>query len=164
MSVQLGQEVKCVVTGLTGTVTQRIEKFNGSIQFAVQPKNEDGRTVLEATVLDHQYLEVIGDGLKDKVIEHVETDIKLGQELKDKVSDFRGIAMEKAIFINGCVYFWVVPKSQPNDDGKAPVGTYLSVERLEVVGDGLLKSAAKPSVKSPGGPSRSVKAASAIKG
>ena len=164
MSIELGEEVKCIVTGMTGTVTQRVEKFNGSIQFAVQGRSEDGRTVTDAMILDHQYLEVTGDGVKHKAVTPVATSIQLGQRVRDKASDFTGMAMEKSIFLNGCVYFWVIPKSQQNKEGVAPVGTYISAERLEVVDQGLLSSAQKPSVTKPGGPSRRVRSATPFKG
>lgn len=38
MVIELGQKVKCVVTGFTGIATARIEYLNGCMQILVSPK------------------------------------------------------------------------------------------------------------------------------
>jgi hypothetical protein len=62
--------------------------------------------------------------------------IELGQEVKDKVTGFTGIAISKVIYLNGCVQFCVKPR-KTKKDGDMPDGHYIDVEQLEVVGDGL---------------------------
>ncbi len=37
-------------------------------------------------------------------------DIELGQEVKCKITGFKGIAVSKTIFINGCVQYSIAPK------------------------------------------------------
>jgi hypothetical protein len=59
--------------------------------------------------------------------------IKLGQEVRDVVTGFEGIATSKVEYINGCVQFGVQPKAA---DGKFPESVYLDHQRLQVMGDG----------------------------
>jgi hypothetical protein len=57
----LGKQVRDVVTGLEGTATAEVKYINGCKQFCVQPKAVDGK-VPEGQYMDHQRLEVIGEG------------------------------------------------------------------------------------------------------
>jgi len=58
--------------------------------------------------------------------------IELGQEVKDKVTGFTGIAIAKLEFLNGCLQFCVQPKMKSNNADR-PDGKYLDVEQLDVV-------------------------------
>ena len=69
--------------------------------------------------------------------------IKLGQRVKDLVSGLEGIATAKVEYLNGCVQFYVEP---PVDrDGKHIKGTYVDVDQLEVVDEGILPKQVEPS-------------------
>lgn len=58
-NIELGDEVKCVVSGYTGIAVQRIENLNGCIQYTLrQPVDKDGK-MLESYCIDFQTLEVV---------------------------------------------------------------------------------------------------------
>lgn len=158
--IPLGSEVRCIISGVTGTATAMVERLNGNIQYAVQPKSENGSTMPESWDIDQQSLEIVGPGISDRVTEPVATDIQLGQKVRDWVSGYEGVATSKHTYINGCVHFIVVPPMAQSKSllNEVPTGSYLSVERLEIVkprkplgGPGSLPAHAESPT---GGPSR----------
>jgi hypothetical protein len=60
--------------------------------------------------------------------------IKLGNQVKDIVTGFVGIAVSKVEYLNGCVQYCVKP---PSKDGAMPDGQYIDIQQLELVGDGI---------------------------
>lgn len=64
--------------------------------------------------------------------------IELGQKVKDKVTDFTGIAIAKIEYMNGCVQFCVQPKKAAKDT-KFPESQYIDIEQLDVVGNKPIK-------------------------
>lgn len=61
--------------------------------------------------------------------------IKLGDEVKDKVTGFKGIATSRVEYLNGCVQFCVEPKL--DKDGKKVKYEYIDQGQLERIGDGI---------------------------
>lgn len=51
IDIKLGSTVCDVTTGLTGYAIQKIEFFNGNVQYAVQPQG-DGKTMPDRRPLD----------------------------------------------------------------------------------------------------------------
>ncbi len=74
--------------------------------------------------------------------------IKLGQEVKDRVSGFKGIATATTRFMQGCDRVLVSPKVAK--DGTLPEGRMFDEPDLDVVGDGI-KLRPQPKKKT-GGP------------
>lgn len=65
--IELGQKVRCKVTGLTGIATARCEYLNGCIQICVTPRSrkiEKDDDVWKGTYIDIDYLEVVKGGIK----------------------------------------------------------------------------------------------------
>lgn len=58
-------------------------------------------------------------------------EIKLGDQVKDKITGFKGIAVAKTEFINGCVQWEVVPKIAK--DNKYPESVGIDQQTLEVI-------------------------------
>jgi hypothetical protein len=75
-------------------------------------------------------------------------EIQLGQQVKDIVTGFNGIAVAKIEHLNGCVQYAVRPKQKASDKDM-PEACYIDVEQLEIVGDGINK---KKKVTKTGGP------------
>lgn len=154
INIKLGQTVRDVVSGFSGIAIQKLEQFNGNVQFAIQPKQKEGEiTYPDAFNIDYHMIEVIDDGVSDRVTKAVTTTLNLGEQVRDKVSGLVGIALDKATYMNGCVSFAVMPERRDSDLlNTNPDKNWISVERLERVGDGLAqqKIAAKPV----GGPSQ----------
>lgn len=83
--------------------------------------------------------------------------VNLGDEVKDKVTGFKGIVTSITLFLNGCTRCGVQPKM--GKDGKVPDGLSFDEPQLEVVkrkavaseNQNLLDEAANPRAKT-GGP------------
>jgi len=65
--IQLGDKVKCKVTGFVGVATSRTEFLNGCTQYDVVPKVGKDNKVPEGVSIDSQSLEVV-ESKKAKVI------------------------------------------------------------------------------------------------
>ena len=74
--------------------------------------------------------------------------IKLGQKVKCMVTGFVGIATARCEYLNGCVQYCVIPRTNAKEN-KMPEGLYIDVGRLKVVGEGVK---VQPSKEVPGGP------------
>jgi len=60
--------------------------------------------------------------------------VQLGQEVQDKISGFKGIAVARVEWLYGCVRIGVAPKV--NKDGKADCA-YFDEPQLKIVGKGV---------------------------
>ena len=63
-------------------------------------------------------------------------DIKLGEEVQDRITGFQGIAVSRTTFLNGCSRIEVQPKV--NGTGKVPESKVFDEPDLEFVGNGIL--------------------------
>lgn len=61
---------------------------------------------------------------------------KFGQEVKDKITGFKGIVIGHCSYINGCEQYLVQPKSRKSDS--KPDGHWLDVDRLIIVGNKII--------------------------
>src|SRR4051812_43783551 len=94
--IRLGDHVRNKVTLFEGHVQSISEHFNRAPQYGVQPKcGADGK-IPDSFSIDGFMLEVLDRGFADSLppIDDSVT-IKLGEEVQDRVSGIRGIAMEK---------------------------------------------------------------------
>lgn len=57
--------------------------------------------------------------------------IKLGEEVKDTITGFRGIAVSRVEWLNGCVRYAI--QGKVNADGKVPKEEWFDETQLEVV-------------------------------
>lgn len=69
---------------------------------------------------------------------------KFGQEVKDKITGFKGIVTGKCNYITGCEQYLVQPKGKESD--KKPDAVWFDVDRLDVVSKKIieLKEKTKP--------------------
>lgn len=67
--------------------------------------------------------------------------MRLGQELRDKVSGIKGIAVSRTEFINGCVRF-AIQAPMNKKDNTLPPEVWFDEKQLEVVGKGIKMDAA----------------------
>lgn len=132
--VRIGCTARDIVTGFVGTVARRQELLNGNVQYCLQPKCSDNGSLPDALSFDYQTVEYVDDGVSHMRVIPGETSIKLGMKVRDKASGFEGVATMKTTFLNGCIYFDVVPRIK---DGQllneVPNPSFLSQERLEPV-------------------------------
>jgi len=76
--------------------------------------------------------------------------IKLGQEVKDKVTGFQGIAYSRTTFIRGCARIEILPKVK--EDGKIPDVYAVDEPDLEIISNGVYVPIVKVLKKPLGGP------------
>lgn len=129
--IKIGCVVTDITSGFEGTITSRNELFNGNVQFSVQPKAFKGAEKLpEAYSIDAVSLKFKSKGVSDQAVTPQATDIKLGDEVEDIISGHTGIAATKTTFLNGCIYFDVVKRS--NEAKKIEsTAMFLSCTRLK---------------------------------
>ena len=72
--------------------------------------------------------------------------ITLGEEVKDKVSGFKGIATSRVEYLNGCIQYGVTPKVEKHN--KKVDTCYIDEDQLVVVSTGVNT---KKKEKPPGG-------------
>ena len=77
--------------------------------------------------------------------------IKLGQEVKDRVTGFKGIAIGRTHYLQGCDRVLVQPKVG-KDEVTIPDATSFDEPDLVFVGPGIFPDLKPKSTKPPGGP------------
>jgi hypothetical protein len=150
--IKIGSLVIDLASGLEGTVTSRVEMFNGNVQYGVQPKvAKDASTMPDPYSIDGSQLKVKGKGISDKATPAQSTDIQIGDEVEDIISGHTGIAATKTTFLNGCVYFDVVKKA--NDAKKIEsTAMFMTCTRLKKVKAAKVKPITPASERPTGGP------------
>lgn len=145
MSVEelsLGHSVRDISTGLTGIATGMVETFDGNIRFVIQPPlpEEDTDSKLpDGFEIDIQMLEFVDEGVFAYTATAADDDIVLGQTVKSIVTGFKGIALNRVTYMNGCVQYQVVPKMQKKKGNffGEPKGCFISPKLLEIVDEGI---------------------------
>jgi len=127
--MKLGIKVKDSINGIEGIATAKSISINGAIQYCVKPKSLNVNGIpKESFWLDKQYVERIGKSyLKPLKLSY--TNIKLGDYVTH-VNGFKGIAVERLEYLNGCVYFYVLPLSK--DQNVFPEREFIACQFLKV--------------------------------
>lgn len=144
IDIALGSTVRDAITGFTGIATQRCDHLNGNVQYAIQPQGKEDGSYPDAMFLDYHTLDIVGPGVSDRATPISDTEIVLGQKVRDKATGFVGIATMKNSYLNGCVHFGVLPEIRKEallNENPAP--SWIDHNRLEVVSDGLIADAPK---------------------
>lgn len=149
-AIKLGCEIYHIVTGISGIAAGRSESLNGTVQYSIKQQDFDkanGRNFDDIWV-DEGLIQYKGTGLlSDKQFpEPTVTDIQLGQTV-EHISGFKGVAMERVTYINGCVLFGVLPKTK--DPNVLPEMQFLASQYLKTKPVKPVKSERDPN----GGPS-----------
>lgn len=138
----LGCTVRDLITGFTGIVIQRRDMLNGNVQYAVQPKNKDGENNLpDAHFFDFHMIEEVDKGVSDKVMEPTHPGFVLGIKVRDKATGLEGTLINRGTFLNGCVFYDVMPEKKGTLLDGSPALEFIDATRLEEV-----KAKSKPIV------------------
>lgn len=168
LPVALGRLVRDKSSGMEGIADAKVEMLTGNVQFNIRPQSKDGSSAEKAHCVDYHMLEVIGEGVFSAVppIDKTAT-ILVGEEVEDAVTGVKGIATERATFLNGCVYYAVQPRMKKGA-ASVPDAIMISHKRLKRTGKGLSQQvkqdipvqltaeAPPPTRRPPGGPMRSL--------
>ena len=65
--IQLGDKIRCKITGFVGIAVAKTEFINGCIQWDILPKGDKKNKMPEATSIDNQSLEIITPKKKEKM-------------------------------------------------------------------------------------------------
>lgn len=76
--------------------------------------------------------------------------IELGQEVKDKVTGFKGIASGRCVYLSGCAHVSIQPKV--GKDGKLPEAKWFDEPMIELVSKKKKKVVIKTRSRRFGGP------------
>lgn len=150
--IRLGYTARDKVSGFTGVAHSRLEFLTGNVQYSLQPPAKDG-VLPDLIAFDEHQLEEVPGAAVPSIAPPADTGVKLGEKVKDIVSQVEGIATRRVIFLNGCVYY-TVQDVKANKDGSI-VEHFLEWKRLERTGAGVTAKIAKrdePAKVRTGGP------------
>lgn len=103
--LSLGIKARDLSTGLLGTITSRVHRLSGSVQYTLQPYNDSGVKMEDSYNVDEGYLEFVDKHLRDKAASEQEPLFTLGSKLEDTVSGAVGIAVAYHVYFNGCLFY-----------------------------------------------------------
>lgn len=109
--IKLGMEVEDLSSGLKGIVDAKTYSMYGSLRVSVQPRG-DGSELKSGWIIDAVSVKVINDKPIIEVREPSEDEspIKLGDKVRCTVTGFEGIAINRVVYLNGCVHFTIQEK------------------------------------------------------
>ncbi len=153
--IELGDLAKDVITGFTGVVKAISSHLHNCDRVGLQPQElKDGKPI-DTTFFDTPGIEVI----KKKVVPNVPTAVpmifNLEDEVRDTITDFKGIVTGCCYWISGCTRVGV--QASKLKDGNPVDGSWFPMDQLK-----LIKAAKKKAApltegnvlheKKPGGP------------
>ena len=151
-NVKLGCIAVELSSGVEGTVVSMNQTFNGNTQYAIQPKAGKDNKLPDAWNFDAALVKYKAEGVSAQATPPQATDINVGDEVEDIISGHKGIATTKTTFLNGCVYFDVVKRS--NEAKKIEsTAMFLSCTRLKKTATKTLAPIVPKGEKTTGGPS-----------
>lgn len=119
--IELGNSVRCAVTGFAGIAMQHIITSRGTIRWAVTPKTKDPAVLPEAYVFDDAQLSYIGVGVKDRVAKPASHDFQMMDKIRSKINkDDYGIVTAFVTHMNGCVNMEVERESFVREINETP--------------------------------------------
>jgi hypothetical protein len=152
-TIALGHKVRDTVSGIVGIATSEHWEINNQHRFGVQPPvtKKEPEKHPEALIFDAQQLAYVGPGRLSIVTKPSgDNGITLGDEVEEVTTGFKGIAISRNVYLNGCVMFYVDGKSEA---GKKPEkGKNCAAQLLKRVSDGVTKHLATTPEKPKGGP------------
>lgn len=144
---KLGNIVRDVVTGFTGTAFNKTEFLNGNVQYNIQPKGENN-SYPDCVSIDFHTLEFVDEGVAANAPKQVkDLNIPLGSEVEDITTGIKGIVTLKTFYLNGCISYMVDVKETMI---KPAAAAWIDQSKLKVIGKGITKEYNKPEKNSDG--------------
>lgn len=128
---ELGDIVRDKVTGITGTVFATAVNLYNTDQVTIQPASQDGVTRPDHIGFDvGPNIEVVEKGsIKPATMGPLE--LKLGDEVKDRITGFKGVVVIIGTWLDGCYRVAVQPKGL-DKNGKPMESSWFENQRLKV--------------------------------
>lgn len=94
-AIKLGSTCIDKATGYKGIATAKVEFLNGNVQYSIVPKAKAGADYPNGISLDGAQLDVADPGISDVSVTPKQTDIMIGEKVKDIISGLSGIVVNK---------------------------------------------------------------------
>jgi uncharacterized protein YodC (DUF2158 family) len=146
--LNLGDEVKDIVTGYKGIIMYRCHWYHNSDTYGVKSQIlKDGIPKQTVTFDDAELVLVKANKVKIENDKTPNFKFKLGDKVKDNLSKFKGIIVSQTQWISNCNHYAI-------ESGEVNSGKIAEREHLSEIQITLVKAAAVPKVKKkrPGGP------------
>jgi len=126
----LGEKVIELMSGISGLIDACAEWQSGSIQFSVQRPLSDTGEQRQTLWMDDGHMELLpkedDDGIKPIPVNE-DWDFELGDLVFVVASDFKGIIIGRAFWINGCFKYYL-RSTKSNKDGELPTQWFDAVD------------------------------------
>lgn len=140
--LRVGQDVEDVLSGYKGRVTSIVHRLSGTIQAGVQPVAAEGAEKMpEVYYIDHEGLDVIGEGASGRATLPGDPLVKLGWKVRDRVTGFTGMVEQIIVCFNGCIMLLLT--GPHNKEGK-PTHHYIDHKMVVKVDAGVSEDAEVP--------------------
>lgn len=153
--IKLGDIIRDTVSGMEGVYASYTIRISGNNRVDIQPVSKDKEKFADGGNVDMENCVYVKDGPGVVMPPH-SYDIKMGEEVEDVTSGFKGTVVGITTFMNGCVYAEV--QGKVDKDGKRPDAILLSTRILKSTGKQVVKAVQEVVKKvaaegtNPGGP------------
>lgn len=137
---ELGLEARDPISEFEGIIVSRVNYLFGCAQYGIAPKKTADGQIPSTQYFDEARIEILGPGVYksdekqvmdfDKIFIHT-----AGQEVKDKVTGFKGIITYRIEFLYGCNQYGLTP--QVDADGKTRESEQFDEGRIQVLSSGI---------------------------
>jgi hypothetical protein len=126
--VELGDEVHSEISNIKGICVGISKELHGCDRITIQPQDPLSKEVINAWDVDDVRVQVLTKGkVAPKLEAQPKPSFKLGDEIVDDITGFKGIAVAFVTSINGCIYVKVHSKQKA--EGKRSLVDYQHVYR-----------------------------------
>jgi hypothetical protein len=130
-NVELGDEVKEVTTGMQGIAIARHNHMYGCVRISIQPPAEPSGKYVDSWAFDALQLEIMTKGKVKYIPNEAPKMVMLGDKVRDKITDFKGIAVVRSEYLSGGDRIQVQGKL--DKDGKIPEDQSFDEPQLEIL-------------------------------
>ena len=117
--LKLGDEVKDVLSGFQGVITNKSHWLFNMDTYGVKPRElKDGKPV-DSMVFDEERLEIVQEGVIPHPNDDPEFLFNLGDKVRDTISGYEGVVISQTYWLTNCVHYSV--QAGKLDDKGEPV-------------------------------------------
>lgn len=138
----LGMEVRSLIHGLQGKITEVAWDLSNSVVVTIQPPVKDNELPKPYTADYHTFITYEGADHFVPQAPGPDLGFRIGDHVRDKYSQHEGIITGVCVVLNGCIYVEVTPKTDWSDKSPRPV--QFDQHRIELVGSELTEITQEP--------------------
>jgi len=141
-----GIKVKEIFEDLEGTITSRIERLNGCLQYYVEPPRKEDGSIIKGVYADFENLEVVDPRGKKISPDSVKFKFETGDRVRNRIHNKEGFVTVRRQDQNGCIHYWYENGEQNPENGS--ILEFIGFEQeFELVDKGLNKTVNKQTKK-----------------